>query len=83
MATYNENYISPKMARELNSLSDISVSGQTVRNALNEVGLKSVVKVKRPLLLPRHIKVGRNWMKNMVVRQKRIGIELYFQMRQR
>ena len=56
METWNENSTGSKMALELSSLSDISISAQKVRNSLKEVGFKSVLKVERPRLLPKLIK---------------------------
>ena len=45
-----------QVKRAINDTCDINISVDTVRRALKEVGLKSGVKPKKPLLQPRHIK---------------------------
>jgi transposase len=44
------------MHRDLSTTSGTNVSYQLVKNMLHEAGLRTVSKVKKPLLLPRHIK---------------------------
>lgn len=56
LATSLDNATATRLAGELGESTSLTASPQTVRNALKQAGLKSAVKVKRPLLAPRHIR---------------------------
>jgi transposase len=45
-----------QLQRELRDTTGLEVTAKTVRNALREEGLKAIVKKKKPLLKPRHIR---------------------------
>jgi transposase len=45
-----------QLQQELLNVVGVKVCSQTVRNSLKEAGLKAVVKKKKPLLFPRHIR---------------------------
>jgi len=58
----------PQVATQLKTASNVTVSLDTIRRALKDVGLKAVTKKKKPLLLERHKKARlefakryRNW----------------------
>ena len=56
LATSLDNAVATSLDSEFNATTSITVSPQTVQNCLKESGLKSSVKVKRPLLTPKHIR---------------------------
>ena len=50
-----------QLQQELRRVDGIQVNPKTVRNALKEQGLKAVIKQKKPLLKPRHVKQRYNF----------------------
>src|SRR5690348_15256751 len=56
MVTSSKTYTAVQAAQELKDASAVEVSGDTVRRALKEAGLKAAAKKKKPRLLPRHIR---------------------------
>jgi transposase len=52
-----------QVQKYLSGTSDISVSTSTIKRILNEVGLRSGMKIKKPLLTPYHRKLRLEWAK--------------------
>lgn len=56
MITSGKADTATQLTRELNSTTRLNVSADTVRRALKKAGMKSAGKVKKPRLLPHHIR---------------------------
>jgi transposase len=61
LVTSGEVETAPEAARTLQDITNKDFSPATVRRELKKVGMKAVVKKKKPLLLKRHQKAGLDW----------------------